>query len=428
MTSSPRSDNRGISPSRLLPDGRGRELGFAVRRPGRCPASSRSHRPSGGDVLGGVDIGVTAIAAGHTLKDRLALAGFRCGMPAGRTPLRGICRADLLDSAGGLVAKARDQEAPALRQNASIESSFLANVPSGCLHASASGPGHIRDAQILDTNNVESSSKVGRKLLCPVLPPSGFLRLQPRKCLLRSLAAIRATAGAGKPTFQVRETLPFSAGKPRTGKKFSGRECGRDLDATIDSDCASRARSWDWLRDRGKSHMPSADSVTGDSVGFDVVFRGPRPPEAHPADFRNPHAADVPVESLNMFGLDGDLAEALVDTGLTPIRPSVGLGREVVNGLGEITQRLLLNCHRALAQPIVLGSNLGKLTCLFSKAGGGTSARAPMRVLLDREVPDEPRVRAMLKQPGLLRGCRQQTKTGHNETVARPTDKNSEEQ
>ncbi len=75
----------------------------------------------------------------------------------------------------------------------------------------------------------------------------------------------------------------------------------------------------------------------------------------------------------------------------------------------------------------MLGTGGGKLTALLQVARRALPARAPVRVLLDREVPHVPGVGAVIPQHRLLGGCGEQPVPGHANTLATTTDISAEE-
>ena len=88
----------------------------------------------------------------------------------------------------------------------------------------------------------------------------------------------------------------------------------------------------------------------------------------------------------------------------------------------QIAQRLLLHRLGARGQPRVLRSRGGELPTLFQVARRARSARVPVGVLLDGEVPDIPGVAAVVPQHGLLGGRGEQPVPGHANTLAITTD------
>ena len=70
----------------------------------------------------------------------------------------------------------------------------------------------------------------------------------------------------------------------------------------------------------------------------------------------------------------------------------------------EVAQRLLLYHLGAGSQPRVLSPRLRELPTLLQVTRSARPARMPVRVLLDREVPYKPGVRAVVPQHGFLDG------------------------
>jgi hypothetical protein len=81
----------------------------------------------------------------------------------------------------------------------------------------------------------------------------------------------------------------------------------------------------------------------------------------------------------------------------------------ISHGLGMVAECLLLNHLASRAQPSVFRTYLGKLPALLQVARRGLAAWTPVRSLLDRQVPHEPGMRAMVPQNRFLGGRREQT-------------------
>jgi hypothetical protein len=116
--------------------------------------------------------------------------------------------------------------------------------------------------------------------------------------------------------------------------------------------------------------------------------------------------------------LDADLPESFVHPLLAPGRPLVRPGEEVRHRLREITQRLLLHRLRPGPQPPELGAGLGQLPGLLVVVRcPAPSVPGPEAVLLDRQIPHIPGVRAMPEQGGVLLGRGGQTVTRHEASL-----------
>src|SRR5208337_3852466 len=89
---------------------------------------------------------------------------------------------------------------------------------------------------------------------------------------------------------------------------------------------------------------------------------------------------------------------------------------------GEVPQGLLLYHLRTCGQPGVLRAGGGKLPALFQVTRRTRAARAPVRVLLDGEVPHEPGMGAVVPQHGLLGGRGEQAVPGHANILATAAD------
>jgi hypothetical protein len=159
---------------RFQPRRRRKEQGlrFAVRPPAERRASPRSHRMSCGEVSGRVHVSVAGVFADTAAEQRLALTAVGCYVPACRAQLAGEGGWNLLDPTAGLVLQAAAKQPPAGLQDPPIESSFLPDVAARALEAAPGRAGHARDAQVLNTDDVEPASQAGRGLVYPVLAPA----------------------------------------------------------------------------------------------------------------------------------------------------------------------------------------------------------------------------------------------------------------
>ena len=118
---------------------------------------------------------------------------------------------------------------------------------------------------------------------------------------------------------------------------------------------------------------------------------------------------------------DRDLPKPFMHTGLAPRRATVRAGEEVLHGLREIPQRLLLHGLTAGTKPRVLGAGLGQLRGLLDIAGS-LAARLPVLLLLHRQIPHIPRIPAVRQQCLLLLSVGQQPEPRHIRTVTTTTD------
>jgi hypothetical protein len=101
-------------------------LRFTVRRPASAEVSPCCHRPSGGDVARGVDVGIARPrVAGDALENRLALTVFQRHMPAVGASLRRIRCRDEFQPSAGLVLQPGHQQSPPLAADLAVETPFL---------------------------------------------------------------------------------------------------------------------------------------------------------------------------------------------------------------------------------------------------------------------------------------------------------------
>ncbi|WTX10566.1 hypothetical protein OHV08_17615 [Streptomyces canus] len=94
--------------------------------------------------------------------------------------------------------------------------------------------------------------------------------------------------------------------------------------------------------------------------------------------------------------------ESLVLELLAPGRLTETGSESSLLGLGEILECLLLDSGVPGPQPLVLVPRHRQLSTLFGETGSGSLAPAPMRVLLDCQVPHVPGVRTVVEHHMLL--------------------------
>ena len=152
---------------------------FTVRRPPIGEVSTCGHRPSGGDVLCSVDVGVApAGSAGLALENRLALAVAGSDVPARRASLRRIGGRDLLDPTVGLVLQARGEQPPTAATDRPVQSALLSNTHTRLLDSSPRSAGHRPHVEGFDPDRVEAARNFSGGFLDPVLAPVGLTGLQ----------------------------------------------------------------------------------------------------------------------------------------------------------------------------------------------------------------------------------------------------------
>ena len=396
---------------------------FTVRRPADAEVSPCCHRPSGGDVACCVDVGVArSDGAGSAFEHRLALAVSGSDVPALRATLRRVGGRDLLDPAIGFVLQSRGEETPTTAADAPVKPALLSNPVSGLLDSSARNARHGPHIEGFDPNRVEPARDIGGQLLHPILAAGGLYGFQFRDRRLRASAPIRTTLRTGQPLLQnPQPRQPHRALRPGTCSispvdKAAATVTPRSI-PTIEPSPAPGIG----CRDGSERQMPAPGTVTGHPVGLHPVRHRAGPAKPHPADLGHPHPPESPVELLDVMRFDRHLPEPFVHTGFAPRRAPVRATEEVTHRLREIPQRLLLHGLRTGRQPLVFGARRGQLRTLLVVARRAT-ARLPMLLLLDRQIPHVSGVAAMLSQPCRLLSSRKQPISRHPKNLAPTTD------
>jgi len=408
------------TPSRL--GGRRTELRFTVHRPASAEVSPRCHRPSGGDVACGVHISIArARAAGHTLKNRLALTVFPRDLPAMGASLRRIRCRDEFDPPLGLVLQSGYQHTPRLAADLPVEAPFLRDVGARAFTSPARRAGHGTHVQILDADGVETARQFGSGLFHPVTPAIGFAGPQPRNGQLRSCPPSRSALRPGQTLLQSVQPLGFTRTKARNAQQLSGGQRCRDCHPAINTHDAAITGSRNGFRDHSKGDVPPPQSIHRDPVRLHRVANIAGPPEPHPTDLRYPYLPVAAAQPVDVARFEPDLPKSFMGAGLTPRRAPVAAVEEVAHRLREVPQRLLLHGLRSSGQPLVFGasrSQLGTLLVITRRP----AARLPVPLLLDGQIPHKPGMTTVLGQRCRLLRAGKQPKPAHSNNLGSTTD------
>ena len=395
---------------------------FTVHRPASAEVSPCCHRPSGGDVACCVEVGVARTCrAGFALEHRLALAVSGSDVPAHRATLRRVRGRDLLNPAAGFVLQPHGEQTPTTAADATIKPAFLGNSVSGLLDSSARAARHGPHIEGFDPNRVEPARDIRGELLHPILSPSCLFGFQFRDRQLRASSPIRTALRAGQPLLQNPKPGSLTVAQAGHVQQLPSGQCRRHRHAAVDTHYGAMTWAGDRLRGVGERQVPAPDPVAGHPVRLHTLRHWARAAKPHPADLGYPHSPEAPVELLDVMRLDRHLPESFVHTRFAPPRAPVRAAEEVAQRLSEIPQRLLLHRLRTGRQPLVFGARRGQLRTLLGVARRAT-ARLPMLLLLDRQIPHVPGVAAMLSQNRRLLSSRKQPISRHTENLDPPTD------
>ncbi len=397
---------------------------FTVHRPPCGEVSLCWYRPPGGDVACRVHIGVARPRfAGDARESRLALAVFRRHMPTGEASLRRVRGRDPFDTSRSFVVEPGHQPTPPLAIDRPVKASLLRHSNARLLQRPARGASHRPRVEVLDSNGVEPARQIGGGLFDPVASSVGFAGFEFRDRQLGARSAVGTRPGAGEALLLPAQTNPLTRCKARCMEQFPGGQRCRHRHTAIDTNHAAIARSLDGIGDVHEGDMPATGPITRDAVGLDVLRHGPCPAKSNPADLRHPYPPVTPGELLDMARLDPDLPKPFMHASLAPRWTAMSAGEEVTHGLGEIAQRPLLHRLRPSRQPVIFGAGLGQLRRLLVIPRGAT-ARLPKLLLLHAQIPHEPGMAAMLKQPHLLGWRWQQSEPRHIRKLGAATDNN----
>jgi hypothetical protein len=399
---------------------------FTVHRPGSPVASPHSHGVPRRDVSGRVHVSVAGISAGGAPEDGLALTRLPVHMPACRAALARMVRLDLLHPSGHLILQAANQPTPPGPHDATVQSTLGTDVPARIIPGPLRRARHVPDLQVLDLDHVKPTGQVCAGLLDPVLEPVCLAGAQPGSSQPNLRAAFRAAAGAGELPFKPPQPLSLRHGHAGHAQQFTGRQGRRYCNAAVDAHDLSVTWCLNRLGNRGEGHVPASCPVLGHPVGPHARRYRPGPAEPHPADLRYPDLAGFPAEPTHfpLLSSPPDNPEPLVPASLTPRWAPIPVLRvqECRHRAGEVPEGLLLHRLGSGSQPCVLRPGLSELSALLDIARRPRAARAPVRVLLDGQIPHVSGMRTVLAQCRLLSGRGEQPVSGHANTVAITTD------
>jgi hypothetical protein len=397
-------------------------LRFTVRRPAGAEVSPCCHRPSGGDVACGVDVGIArARLAGDALEDRLALAVFRRDMPAVGASLRRVRRWNEFKSPLGLVLESGDQQSPRLAADLAVKSPFLRDIGARTVPSPACRAGHATHVQVLDADGVEAAGHIGGGLFHPIAAAIGVAGPQPCDGALGSCPPVRSASRPGQTTLQSAQPLGLATVKAWGVQQLSSGQCRRHRHAAINANHAAVIGSRDRVGDSGESDVPASRSIQSDAVRLHRGGDGAGPAESHPPNFGYPHLPVAPAEPANVARFDADLSKSLVLTSLAPGGATVGAVEEVAHRLGKVAKRLLLHGLRSSCQPVEFGARSSQLGTLLVVARR-LAAWLPMLLLFHGQIPHKPGVPTVFGQYRHLPRAGKQTESTHGDNVTGATD------
>ena len=194
---------------------------FTVRRLASAEVSPCCHRPSGGDVACGVDVGVArSRTAGDALENRLALAVFRRDVPAVEH------RCDVYAAGTNsirptvLCCQPGHQQSPPLAADLAVEAPFLRDAGARAFRSAARRAGHRAHLQVFDADGVEAARQIGAGLFHPVTAAICFTGAQPSDGQLGSCAPMRSPLRAGQTPLQPAQPLGFAGTKARRAQQL----------------------------------------------------------------------------------------------------------------------------------------------------------------------------------------------------------------
>jgi hypothetical protein len=395
-------------------------LRFAVHWPGIPVASPRVHGAPRRDVSGRVHVSIADIGARRAGEARLALARPRVYMSARRAALARVRGWYSLHPAGRLALQPAHQQSPARGEDAPVQASLSRDVPTRRPCGSPRGSGHIPDAEVLYADYIKVAGQAGGQLLGPVLAQISLADPQACDRPLNFRPSARPSPGLAELALEAGQSPPLVEGQPRNSQCFPSRQSRADRHAPVDPDDRSSPGTLYRIRDFRERNMPSPGPVAGHAERLHTSRDLTGPTESDPPRLWDADLAPIPIEPTDvpLLGALARDAEPFMATGFSPRRHPMRPLEETPHGLREVAQRLLLDGLASFAQPWVLGPRGGELPGLLQVARRGLPPWTPPRLLLHRQVPHEPGVRAVTGQNSLLFDRRPKTVSSHANMIA----------
>jgi hypothetical protein len=397
-------------------------LRFAVHRPGSPDASPRSHGMSCRDVSGRVQVRVAGKTARLAAEDGLALARSSVNRSARAAALRRECWVYSFDATGSLILKPALEEPPARGKDLPVQAGLPSRSSSRLPEAALARTSHVADVQVLDTDQVKPSGEVSAELLAPVSADVDLTSPELRDSKPDPGAASRSTLASRKLALEQLKPSLAARTQSRNFQQFAGGECCAHDDTPIQGHDFTRPGARDSARDDGECDVPASRAVERYPVGLHPSRHRPRPSKPDPARLGDPDFPGAPIQSADMSRSNCDNPESLAAPGLSPPGLSMSTLEEMVPGLGEVPQCLLLDHLASVAQPSMLRASRSQLPALLHISRGAPASGTPPRLLFDGQVPDESCLGAVVFEDHLLSGRGTQPVAAHTNTISRASD------
>lgn len=358
------------------------------------------------DIYRSVVIGMSTETAMQTMESRLVLATLLVNGSAFRTGLRGISGVNGDKFAAAhfqFVSKDGGEGAPALIQDAPVQSRLLADVLARFLDGSLCGCRHVDGLQVFHHHGAESICDVTAGDVVPVFADAGTFRGDTCGAFDGLEAAIgtflsasnRALCGTVAPIESVKAV--------RQREHLSGGQRQRVRNAAIYADRRADGSRGFVIDLSGERYVPSQRSERNGGIEKPAVhLTGVT--ELYPTDLGKFDGTPLRVEFLD-FNLAAHEAEGLVNTLLAGLRVFGAPSEEISKGLVEITECLLFASLADSSDPIHLCAEHGEFSALLHivQPQAIVSVGPPeLLSLLQRQIVDESASSRELMEQGFL--------------------------
>ena len=305
----------------------------------------------------GVRIGVGFVAAMTANEARLAFAASFVYATTNRTGLTSVVRGDFAKKTAALFEFVGEQGfelKPALIEDGSIQTGFLADVATGLLDGSLRARRHVRNLQVFEDDGSEAIGEVGCDLVMPMLTDASTLGGQ------FGASALLLQPALGAPLTARQDALCGAVATFEGLERLGNREHLAGTQGQCIGDATVYADAWPSVSDFGHLNGAGEADVPAKRIGRDrgsqyVALDRARISELHPTYLGYPDGGPFCVEALKL-DLSPLKAKAIIHALAARSRIACSAGKEVGEGPVKILEGLLLACLSDCGDPNELGA------------------------------------------------------------------------
>ena len=295
---------------------------FTVHRPPNGEVSLCWYRPSGGDVAGGVDVGVARPALQATQEKTAWLLRFSGAMCPQAEHRCEVYAAGARSIRPGFVVESGNQP-PCLTADARLRPLFCATRTPGWSIV----PRAVR--VIARTSSASTRIVSNRRARSVVVFSTQSRRRSASRALSFAIASLarcrRLEPGLARARLRCRRRSRIRSPGVRQGRAAARQWTAPPTPPPRGRHrrCCGR-RSGDRVGDVREGDMPAPSPISTDAIGLHACGYGSGAAEAEVAHLGHPYLPVAAVDFLNMARVEPDLPEAFVHASLAPRRAAMG--------------------------------------------------------------------------------------------------------